>query len=185
MYLWTPLTHNSWSYTWSVLMSHSMSYIRLCFISLSHSFDFFDMVCIWDLENPENYRNPLSSSCLVDQYWSKTQGVVCVCVCVCLLLPWLLCVAFLFWDFFFFFLFPFFCWLFNYIWIVVLFPSLPFASTPTILYPLWFEDNTPLHPHPVPNKPSSIPIPRATSLRRCTLWVVVSSIRALTGQVSG
>ena len=83
MCLWTPLTHNSLSYTWSVLMSHSMSYIRLCFISLSHSFDFFDMVCIWDLENPENYRNPLSSSCLVDQYWSKTQGVVCVCVCVC------------------------------------------------------------------------------------------------------
>ena len=83
MCLWTPLTHNSLSYTWSVLMSHSMSYIRLCFISLSHSFDFFDMVCIWDLENPDNYRNPLSSSLLVYQYWSKTQGVVCVCVCVC------------------------------------------------------------------------------------------------------
>ena len=182
-------------------MSHSMSYIRLCFISLSHSFDFFDMVCIWDLENPENYRNPLSSSCLVDQYWSKTQGVVCVCVCVCLLLPWLLCVAFLFWDFFFFFLFPFFCWLFNYIWIVVLFPSLFFGSpwpssihfdSKTILPYTHTQSPTSLHrTKHLPSHGYQIIQSSATYLSRAVdapvykLWVVVSSVRALRGQVSG
>ena len=126
---------------------------------------------------------------------------VCVCVCVCLLLPWLLCVAFLFWDFFFFFLFPFFCWLFNYIWIVVLFPSLFFGSpwpssihfdSKTILPYTHTQSPTSLHrTKHLPSHGYQIIQSSATYLSRAVdapvykLWVMVSSVRALRGQVSG
>ena len=97
MYLWTPLTHNSWSYTWVTTQC-----LTLCFalhrfhIAL---FFFFDMVFIKDPGNLENYRNPLTSTCLVGQYWLFCVYSFLLVVC-CILFSWMFCC--------FFFLFPFF-----------------------------------------------------------------------------
>ena len=91
--------------------------------------------------------------------------------------------------------------LFNYIWIVVHFPSLPFASpwpssihfdSKTILPYTHTQSPTSLHrTKHLPSHGYQIIQSSATYLSRAVdapvykLWVVVSSVRALRGQVSG
>ena len=103
------------------------------------------MVYIWDPGYPENYRNPLSSSCLVGQYWSKTQGFVCMCVftasmivvcCIFLLLVVL---------FFFYYLITF--------ELLFIFPVFPLPAPDHHLSTLTVRQYSLTHTQPAPNKP--------------------------------
>ena len=114
------------------------------------------MVYIWDPGYPENYRNPLSSSCLVDQYWSKTQGVVCVCVCVCVCVYCFhdCCVLhFCFGIFFSFFFFLFFVDYLITFELLFIFPVFPLPAPDHHLSTLTVRQYSLTHTQPAPNKP--------------------------------
>ena len=104
------------------------------------------MVYIWDPGYPENYRNPLSSSCLVGQYWSKTQGFVCMCVFTASMIVDC-CIFFLF-----VFLFFFFYYLITFE-LLFIFPVFPLPAPDHHLSTLTVRQYSLTHTQPVPNKP--------------------------------